>query len=190
MLTGSITIDFLTKLLHMKNLLFAFCSILTLSTLNAQVPTAMPPDANEFYNQSFPLLRPPLKNIVLRTAKAMKNRQANSDSLFKALHNNAALRSMSNNDIQGIIVLIMVQASKDADTDLKNMVMGISHQNEEARAKARPSQKNTVNKDELQEIQNLRLQMIMDRKSKMAEEISYVMKRISGSQEMIINNLK
>ncbi len=175
----------------MKNLLLAFCFILALSTLNAQVPTAMPPAANEFYNQSFPLLRPPLKNIVLHTAKAMKNRQANSDSLFKALHNNTALRSMSNNDIQGIIVLIMVQTSKDADADLKNMVMGISHQNEEARAKARPaSKKDTADKDEQQEIQNLKLQVIMDRKSKMAEEISYVMKRISGSQQMIINNLK
>lgn len=85
----------------------------------------------------------------------------------------------------------MVQASKDADADLKNMVMGISHQNEEARAKARPaSQKNTADKDEQQEIQNLKLQVIIDRKSKMAEEISYVMKRISGSQQMIIKNLK
>ncbi len=40
------------------------------------------------------------------------------------------------------------------------------------------------------EMQNLKLQMIMDRKSDMAEEVSYVMKKISGTQQNIINNLK
>lgn len=174
----------------MKNLLFfTFYTFSTLQTLNAQVSTAMPPDANEFYNQSFPFLRPPLKNIVLQTAIAMKNRRANSDSLSKILHTSKTLKGMSNNDIEGIIVLIMVQATKDADADLKNMVMGISRQNDLSQAK-KSSAKNIDDKEDFQEIQNLKLQMIMDRKSKMAEEISYVMKRISGTQQNIINNLK
>ncbi len=181
----------------MKNLLLLAFSTLFLVNSNAQVTTIMPPDANTFYNNSMPLLRPAVKNIVLQTAKSMKNRRANSDSLSKTLRVNSILKGMRSNDIEGIVVLIMVQASKDADADLKNMVMGISRQNEqksENRPFAQPVSDDmddkAGSKNNEQEMQNLRLQMIMDRKSKMAEEVSYVMKKISGTQQNIINNLK
>ena len=79
----------------------------------------MPADAYSFYDNSMPVLRPQVKNIVLQTAKAMENRKANADSLLQVLRANTALKSKSNNDIEGIIVLIMVQASKDADARFK-----------------------------------------------------------------------
>jgi hypothetical protein len=173
----------------MKNLLFfAYCIIFLFGNLNAQVPTTMPADANTFYDNSMPLLRPAVKNIVLQTAKAMKNHKANSDSLLKTLRNKPALKGMSNNDMEGVVVLIMVQTSKDADADLKNMVMNISHQNEQkesARTARQPKPE-----DDVKDMQNLKLQMIIDRKSNMAEEVGYVMKKISGTQQNIINNLK
>ena len=183
----------------MKNLLlFTFCIFSILKSLNAQVPTAMPPDANAFYNNAMPLLRPQVKDIVLQTAKAIKHHKANADSLSQTLRANAALKGMSKNDIEGITVLIMVQASKDADADLKRIVMGISHRNEqkqEVRTTMQPVSVNNIeNKngsiEEINEMQNLKLQMIMDRKSRMAEEANYVMKKISGTQQNIINNLK
>ena len=173
----------------MKNLLFfAYTIIFFSKNLGAQVPTTMPADANTFYNNLMPLLRPAVRNIVLQTAKAMKNHKANSDSLFKAIRNKASLKGMNNNDIEGVVVLIMVQASKDADADLKNMVMDISRQNEQkesARTARQPKPE-----DDVQDMQNLKLQMIIDRKSNMAEEVGYVMKKISGTQQNIINNLK
>jgi hypothetical protein len=173
----------------MKNLLFFAYTIIFLSkNLGAQVPTTMPADANTFYNNSMPLLRPAVKSIVLQTAKAMKNRKANSDSLSKTLRAKTVLKGMSNNDIEGIVVLIMVQASKDADADLKNMVMGISHQNEQKESARTARQQKP--EDAIQDMQNLKLQMIIDRKSDMAEEVGYVMKKISGTQQNIINNLK
>src|ERR1700693_600335 len=121
------------KHLLMKNLLFfAFFTLLLFSkNLIAQVSKVIPPEADDFYNKSMPLLRPQVKNIVLNTAKAIENCKINADSLSRALRGKVTLKGMSNNDIEGVIVLIMVQASKDADTDLKRMVLEISHKNDQ-----------------------------------------------------------
>jgi hypothetical protein len=164
----------------MKNLLFFALSILLVSIdAVGQVPNTMPPGAEEFYNKSMPLLSPPVKKIILQTAENITHRIINADSLSDALHKNPLLQGMSKNDIDGISVLIMVQASKNADRDLKKIVMAISHNT---------NNHNAVN--EQNDSQNLQLQMIMNHKSVMAEEISYVMKKISGSQQNIIENLK
>ena len=166
----------------MKNLLlFVVFSFFTLNSAFAQVPKAMPSDANEFYNKSMPLLRPQVKNIVLQIAATLKNRSINTDSLSAALQKNSQLKDMSKNDIDGIAVLIMVQASIDADADLKKMVLAIGRGND---------QKNAPSKGNSNEAQNMKLQTIMDHKSDLAEGVTYVMKKISGTQEDIINNLK
>ncbi len=177
----------------MKNLLFfALCIVLYSKSILGQVSKVMPAEADNFYNKSMPLLRPQVKNIVLHTAKAIKNRKINSDSLAAELKATAALKRMSSNDIEGIIVLVMVQASKDADADLKKMVLEISRNNGQ---KKRLNQETTNNdekesRDDTNEIQNLKLQMIMDHKSDMAQEVNYAMKKISSTQQIIINNLK
>lgn len=159
---------------------FILCTLLFFKSPIAQVLKVIPTEADDFYNKSMPMLRPQVKNIVLNTAKTIENREVNADSLILALKANKALKGMRNNDIEGIIVLIMVQASKDADADLKSMVLEISRKND--------LKKN--NRHKVDEAQNLKWQMIMDRKSDMAEEVSYVMKKISGTQQDIINNLK
>ena len=168
----------------MKNLLFfAFFTLLLFSkNLIAQVSKVIPPDADDFYNKSMPLLRSQVKDIILKTAKTIENRKIDADSLSLALHRDMTLKSMSNNDIEGVIVLIMVQATKDADADadLKRMVLDISHKNDQKKE----------GQEEINQVQNLKLRMIRDRKSDMAEEVSYAMKKISGTQQNIINNLK
>ena len=164
----------------MKNLLLYVLFAVSISQqITAQVQKAMPPDADEFYNKSMPLLRPGVKQIVLQTAASLKHQSINGDSLSNILHKISLLKGMSNNNIEGIAVLIMVRASKDADDDLKKMVMEISRSS---------SQDNSVVKEN--DSQNSKLQGIMDRKSGMAEEIGYVMQKISGNQQDIINNLK
>ncbi len=177
----------------MKNLLFFALYIVFYSpSILGQVSKVMPPEADDFYNKSMPLLRPQVKNIVLHAAKAIENRKINSDSLSRELKANAALKGMSNNDIEGIIVLIMVQASKDADANLKKMVLEISRSNGQKKQANTTSEKTNKNntQDDIDEIQNLKLQMIMDHKSDMAQEVNYAMKKISSTQQTIINNLK
>jgi hypothetical protein len=190
------TIFYFYETISMKNLLLlAFC-ISLLINLNAQVPTAMPPNANAFYISAMPAIRQQVKDIVLHTATAMKHYKANADSLSQKLRTNKRLKAMSNNDIEGITVLILVQASKEADADLKLVVLGISRRNEqqEKTIMQTVSVNNVKNKnksiEEINDIQNLKLQLIMERKRSMAEEISNVMKKISGTQQNIINNLK
>jgi len=179
----------------MKNLLFfALCIVFCSKSILAQVSKVIPPEANDFYNKSMPLLRTPVKNIVLRTAKAIENRKINADSLCGELKANATLKGMTNNDIEGIIVLIMIRASTDADANLKKMVLEISKSNEQKKQASSNSEGSDMNKnetkDDIDEIQNLKLQMIMDRKSNMAREVNYAMKKISSTQQTIINNLK
>lgn len=177
----------------MKNLLlFAFCSFSILRSLQAQVPMAMPAEANAFYNNSMPLLQPRLKEIVLQTSKALKYHKANADSLSQTLHANAALKGKSNNDIEGMTVLILAQAYKDADAELKQMVMEICHMNEQKKEERTTMHRVNVNSstEEINEMQNLKIQRIIDRKSRIAEETNYVMKKISGMQQNIINDLK
>ena len=178
----------------MKNLLlFAFCFFSLFEKTYSQVPAVMPPDANNFYNNSMPFLRPQVKSLILQTAKAMSHHKANADSLSQSLKTNVYLKGMNSNDIEGVIVLIMVQASKDADTDLKNLVMNINKdgQKQETHSNIQTASTTTnASKDEVIEMQKLKLQKIIDHKSDMAEEVTYVMKKISGTQESIINNLK
>lgn len=177
----------------MKNLLtFAFCIVFYSTRIIGQVSKVIPPEADDFYNKSMPLLRPEVKEIVLHTTKIIENRKINSDSLSRELKANAALKVMSNNDIEGIIVLIMVQASKDADANLKKMVLEISRSKGQKKQTYATSERTNMNKtqDDTDENQNLKLQMIMDRKSDMAQEVNYAMKKISSTQQTIINNLK
>ena len=51
-------------------------------------------------------------------------------------------------------------------------------------------QKSTIVKGDINDKQRSKLRFIMDRKSGMAEEITFAMKKISGRQQDIINNLK
>jgi len=179
----------------MKNLLlFAFC-ILLFKSINAQVPTAMPPDATAFYNKAMPVIRQHIKDIVVQAAHAIKRYNANADSLSRRLRANHVTKGMSNHNIDGITVLILVQASRDADADLKLMVLGMSRRNEQQQATAQSvSVNNAKNEnrstDEINDIQNLKLQVIIERKRRMAEEIGSVMQKIQNTQQSIINDLK
>lgn len=159
----------------MKNLLILLYCAFSINS-SAQSPVAMPPDAYTFYNNAMPVLRQPIKNIVLQTANALRNRRPNTDSLKKKLSTNSILKSMSSNDIDGITILIMVQASKNADADLKQMVLSMNKKDESS--------------EEINEKKQIKLQLLMDRKSDISEETNNVMKKFSGSKENIINKLK
>lgn len=182
----------------MKNLLLLAFYISGLQNISAQVPTAMPPDADAFYVTAMPVIRQHVKNIVLQMAGTIKYLKADADSLSQRLRTNKTLKGMSTDDIDGITVLILVQASKDADADLKMMVLGMNRRNEQKQQQSASIQTASENNpetksrsiEEINALQNLKLKMIMERKSRMAEEISNVMKKISGTRQNIINDLK
>ncbi len=162
----------------MKKILLSLCIVFSLQT-KSQVHSAMPPEANEFFDKAMPVINPSVKNLITQSAMTLKNRHANADSLFKALRNNRLLKNMNDENIAGITTLIMVQASKDADEDLKKMVLGMKNDTQQVSTD-----------DEIKDKKQVALQLILNRKSNMAEEISLVLKRIPQDKESIINSLK
>jgi hypothetical protein len=131
----------------------------------------MSQEANTFYSKAMPNIKPQIKNFIEKNANALKGRATNTDSLCKAIGKNQLLNNATRQDIEAISLLIMVQATKNADEDLKNLVIN--------KHKSAP-ENSTTNK----------VESILEFKSKMAENASYLMKRISGAQDLVINNLK
>jgi|SRR6185437_14735498 len=159
----------------MKNLLpFIFCLISFCSI--AQINAVMPPEANAFYSKAMANIKPQIKNIIEKNANGLKGRTINTDSLLKALIKNQLLINATPQDIEAIGVLIMVQTSKNADADLKDLVINM-HKNERGKTQANDTPGNKV-------------ESILENKSKIAENVSILMKRISGAQDVVINSLR
>jgi len=152
----------------MKNLLlYFFCSISFCSI--AQVHSAMPPEATTFYINAMCCIKPEIKYLIVKKAAVLKSN--NTDSLLKALKRTNLLSNLSTPELEAVIVLIMVQASKNADTNLKELVINMvkTGQNSEGSSKTK---------------------IILDYKSNMAESIKSLMKKIAPSRESVIDNLK
>ncbi|HEV2830618.1 MAG TPA: hypothetical protein VGW31_01445 [Hanamia sp.] len=155
----------------MKNLLLLFfCSVSTFGF--SQVNMVMPPEANLFYTNAMKSIKPEIKSLVETEAKKLKGRNINADSLSNVLKKVSVLKRFNQGEIEAVTILIMVQVSKNADVDLKNLVMSVRknpNQNSSAFDETKP---------------------ILEHKSRIAENVSELMKRISPSPENVINNLK
>ncbi len=107
-------------------------------------------------------------------------------------------------DIESLISFIMAQAARDAEADLKTLLAEIKETNrskeelrkflEYRRAKrAGGSPEKPAGLDsmsEMSDVQALRLQMYMDRRSKAMSAISNLLKKISDTQQSIVQNWK
>jgi hypothetical protein len=163
----------------MKNLLpFIFCgfSLYGFSQMN----TAMPQEATAFYRKAMPNIKPGIKNVVEKSALGLKERAVNTDSLTRSLAKTVLLKHTTQQDIEAIAVLIMVQISINADEELKSLVIQMSKSN---------SQDNSENVGKKKTIEK-KVERILYCKSLLAENVSVIMKRISGAQDVVINNLK
>jgi hypothetical protein len=155
--------------LLMKNLLLLFfCSINYCSF--AQLHSTMPPEAGIFYSKAMRSANPEIKNLIERNAHSLNGRNVNSDSLIIILKKDPLLKKMNQHDIEAICVLILVQASKNSDAELKSLVIKL--------------------RDNKNFSQNNGTETILEYKSKLADSISIIMKNISASQESAINNFK
>ncbi|MEO6639206.1 MAG: hypothetical protein ABIN25_13090, partial [Ginsengibacter sp.] len=71
-----------------------------------------------------------------------------------------------------------------ADEDLKKMVLSMKDDKGVSRTG------NSPESQDMNEKKQIALQLIINRKSNMAEEISFVLQKISDKNEIIINSLK
>lgn len=134
----------------------------------------MPNEATVFYNNAMEVIKPGIKNCIEKNANKLKGRNVNVDSLKFMLSKQASLKNSTAVDLEALILLIMVQISKNADRDLKELVTNrklVSESNES---------------DHL----GKRIQMILTNKSHLAGCISIRIKILDGIQQTIIDQFK
>ncbi len=102
-----------------------------------------------------------------------------------------AFPSLRGADIDSVVLLVMMQAAQDEQSDLQQ-TMNQMQQNTQAKQAARATAKSdsTTQMGDMSSETQLRLQMAMDRRSKFLEAISNVMKSASDTQSAVIANLK
>lgn len=182
--------------------------------LNAQKIADVTPEQQKFYDKAMPVIKKEYRDIAINTAKQLRGKIINSDSLVNAMKAKSALSNLQSSDIEALCFLIMMEASKDSREDLKSIMAKTKEVNKEKQSLRNQKRNFTKSKNDSTKpnlsiqtknlkIQNekadqtdyaeqssLRLQMVMDRRSKILSALSNIMKKISNSQDQIISNLK
>lgn len=137
----------------------------------AQVNNILSTDAKNFYAKAMPTVKPVVKDLVENMGMHFRNHSINVDSLLSQLKNKKPLKDLTPHELKGIIVLIMVQASENADRCIKQLVTHTAGDN----------QGNATVEQTIVIIQN---------KSRMAADANMVMNNISSNKEEILRSLK
>lgn len=125
----------------------------------------------------------------------------NEPSLRSAAANRLAGQKFSTADVDALVNLVMMMATKDAENDLRNQLRQTRAnlaqkraQRERAEADQEDAGKVTpAGKDSLSgmsEQQQLQLQMMMDRRQKLLETLSNLLKKAAETEQTITQNLK
>lgn len=191
--------------------------LLSCFILQAQVRTIPQPSAEEeaFYTRAMLVVRPEIKNWIYNKATECKLKDINESALKSSAK--SSFNNLQDADVEALVMLVMMRASKDMGKDLKEQMENVKKTNEDKAVlretdkklkSAADSNKRTLNprlkssvgvvpvatkKDNLTDMseQNqLKLQLNMDRRNKMMTAISNIMKKISSAQDSIIKNLK
>lgn len=97
-----------------------------------------------------------------------------------------SLTSMSDGDIIAIAFLVMMEAAKSANEDLKSVMAGVKAINKQKASIRETQRANTA----LGDAQAVRMQLYMDRRSKMLETASNLMKKMAESGSTTVRNMK
>lgn len=104
------------------------------------------------------------------------------------------LGSMADGDIMALAFIVMMEAAKSAQEDLKSVMDGvktINKQKQSLRESTNAADKQKLDSlSEMGEMESLRLQMAMDRKSKLMSTLSNLLKKESETSSNIIQNIK
>ena len=155
----------------MKNIL-PFCFLFFSRLSFGQVNSVLPSEANLFYQNAMASIKPQVKNLIIKNANKITGHSVNVDSLVKELHKEPLLKKGNEMDTEAITVLILVQASKNTDDQLKEIVI-------------HSRQAKSINEDE-----KSAAALLVENKSSIAQKVSLIMKKISGSPEMVMDKFK
>jgi len=235
-----------------KAICFSFALLFLSHFVQSQQP--VPADADAFYKKAMSSIN--ARHIKWIKQTATSNRLSMDETgIRKLVSSYASQNNFNNMDIEALVALVMMQATKDNQQDLKDAMEQIKKTNEEKQKLREAQQAIEKNKDamsrqtldsfklltnprvnptqktqtarlqspavtkvntpvttkasaaeitkvqddmkakldslnELSEQRNLKMQMYMDRRSKAMETLSNIMKKISETQDSIIQNMK
>lgn len=234
----------------MKSFLtFLFYSLLFIPfTATAQKEPS--PEAEAFYNKAMAEINPKHVRWIKTTAEEVNEKKLSDADVMTRAKSYGVLGSMNGQDIEALAFLVLMQASKSAQEDLKAIMAKVkainnqkaqqrellskiqqqktitaiqldsskmlqsrtialkNGQNHEAIKFSRSSSRFTPptkaeldalvvkckndldSMSEMGEMESLRLQSAMDRKSKMMSTLSNILKKISQTADQIVQNLK
>lgn len=218
------------------------------SMAQVQQPPAFPDGSEAFFNKAMKAINTRHVTWVKSTAKKTNENNWTEAEVRKESNSYAVLGNINNADIEALAFLVLMQAARSAQEDLKAImakVKAINHAKSKQRELLQEAQKKSssysskrydslkhandriqalskgqnpdavkfvttrmapTNADmdglvgqikndldsisEMSEMESLRLQMAMDRLSKMMSTLANILKKIRGTQDAIIDNLK
>ena len=197
--------------------------VLTLAFMGAMAQTipALPPGSEAVEARLMIKVGPQMRAFMRQEVARQRGNQTFEDSLAaRAVRGRGNLNDA---DIDALMFLVMMEAAKSAQEDLKSIMDGVKAINDAKASNRRTARTNAARpraainraaisvvprskqdidaeiervKDDLDsmsemgEMESLRLQMAMDRMSKMMSTLSNLLKKISDTNATITQNLK
>jgi hypothetical protein len=168
----------------------------------------IPADSERLHARLSGRLQPSVRSWINLEANKLRGQPAVDESRLRAdILTRFKGQNPGSNDILAIAFLVMMQAAQDADRDLKAIMEETRATNESSRKPREKTaqQKSTLSParqgssamekggpaaNEMSEMISMRLQMTMDRRSKFISTLSNIMKKISTTQDTLVQNLK
>ena len=141
-----------------------------------QVNTILPSEAMAFYQNAMHDLKPAVRILIEKNAGKLTGQKVNKDSLMLELQKDPLLKTANIHDLEAITVLILVQASKNVDNNLKELVL----------QKRNEGNKNDAEKEKDKEYALL----LAENKSEIAEMVASILIKNSISPEMALDKFK
>lgn len=218
-------------------------------TFSSPAQPTIPADAQKLYDKFMSQIKPAHKNWVLQTAQKIKQQAYTQQDIMTASRSYANLNGLAGADIDALAFLVIMNAAKSAQEDIKNLMIEVNNINKQkeqlrkmqnqlkqANSKLSKSQYDSIQKavyvinsvhtqkikmetsslqmkqstwsvadvntlqnnmkseldsmTEMGQAESVRLQMIMDRQSKLITALSNILKKISDTASSITQNLK
>lgn len=171
------------------------------------VAADMPPDAVRLHQALVQRVQPPVRawigNEARRLAMAGPRAAPDEAAVRAQVRSRFAGQRLGEMDIDALVMMVMMEAAaaeEQATRDLLEQMKATNAEREKLRALQAEARKQGAARDELKgkldslnemsQVNSLRLQMLMDRRSKFLNIVNNIMKKISSTQDTLVQNLK
>ncbi|MBS1512980.1 MAG: hypothetical protein JST86_19230 [Bacteroidetes bacterium] len=204
----------------MKTVFFSLICTLFAIVAFAQQQKQIPPKADTLYKHLMAAARPAVKTWVKTTAAKYAGKDLSQEQAMNEVKQATTLGNLGDGDIMAIAFLVMMETAKAAQEDLKSVMAGVKSINDakarqrqqistvkmqpgtikvdsphntklsDATKMAEPDKNKKDALSEMSETNQLRMQMYMDRRNKMIDALSNILKKVSDTEQQVIQNLK